>query len=98
MDFNFVIAFIGGIFGGTLFCVASKYLERETAKRKAHNASYTENNLLSQYNYAKARVNESKNDCSLSTRTVIPILKCEYKESDVNGTIEKRENEKQVSV
>lgn len=60
MDFNFVIAFIGGIFGGTLFCVASKYLERETAKRKAHNASDTENNLLSQYNYAIARVYESK--------------------------------------
>lgn len=98
MDFNFVIAFIGGIFGGTLFCVASKYLERETAKRKAHNASDTENNLLSQYNYAIARVYESKNDCGFSTITVIPILMCEDEESAVNGAKEQREYEKQVAL
>ena len=96
MDFNFVIAFIGGIFGGTLFCVASKYLERETAKRKDHNASDTENNLLSQYNYAIARVYEDKDDNGFPTMIVNPISMCEDETEAVIGAREQRKFEREV--
>ena len=56
MDYNLVIAFIGGIFGGVLFRLVSECFERKSKKGNQENVNDTEHGLLSQYHYAIERV------------------------------------------
>lgn len=98
MDFNFVIAFIGGIFGGLLFRLGSEYFERKNSEIKTKNASDTENSLLSQYRYAIARVYEDKDDNGFPTMIVKPISMCEDETEAVIGAREQRKSEREVVV
>ena len=96
MDYNIVIAFIGGIFGGLLFRLISEYLERKSHEIKTENANDTVSSLLSQYRYAIARVHEYKDDDGFPTITIKPISMCEYEEEAVNGAREQRKSEREV--
>lgn len=96
MDFNFVIAFIGGIFGGTLFKVISEYLERKSQDIKPENTNDIGNSLLSQYHYAIARVYEDKDDNGFPTMIVKPISMCEDETEAVIGAREQRKYEREV--
>ena len=96
MDYNIVIAFIGGIFGGLLFRLISEYLERKSHEIKTENANDTVSSLLSQYRYAIARVYEYKDDEGFPTITIKPISMCEYEEEAVNGAREQRKSEREV--
>ena len=96
MDYNIVIAFIGGIFGGLLFRLISEYLERKSHEIKTENANDTVSSLLSQYRYAIARVYEYKDDDGFPTITIKPISMCEYEEEAVNGAREQRKSEREV--
>lgn len=96
MDYNIVIAFIGGIFGGRLFRLISEYLERKSHEIKTENANDTVSSLLSQYRYAIARVYEYKDDDGFPTITIKPISMCEYEEEAVNGAREQRKSEREV--
>lgn len=96
MDFNFVIAFIGGIFGGLLFRLISEYFERKSQDIKLENTNDTGNSLLSQYHYAIARVYEDKDDDGFPIITIKPISMCEYEEEAVNGAREQRKYEREV--
>ena len=98
MDYNIVIAFIGGIFGGLLFRLISEYLERKSNEIKTENANDTVSSLLSQYRYAIARVYEYKDDDGFPTITIKPISMCEYEEEAVNGAREQRKSEREVVV
>ena len=96
MDYNIVIAFIGGIFGSLLFRLISEYLERKSHEIKTENANDTVSSLLSQYRYAIARVYEYKDDEGFPTITIKPISMCEYEEEAVNGAREQRKSEREV--
>ena len=80
MDYNIVIAFIGGIFGGLLFRLISEYLERKSHEIKTENANDTVSSLLSQYRYAIARVYEDKDDYGFQRIIIKPISMCECEE------------------
>ena len=96
MDFNFVIAFIGGIFGGLLFRLLSEYLGRKSQEIKSENENDAGNSLLSQYHYAIARVHEDKDNDGFPVITIKPISMCEYEEEAVNGAKEQRKSEREV--
>ena len=96
MDYNIVIAFIGGIFGGLLFRLISEYLERKSQKIKSKNTNDTGNSLLSQYHYAIARVYEDKDDNGFPTMIVKPISMCEDETEAVIGAREQRKYEREV--
>ena len=96
MDYNIVIAFIGGIFGSLLFRLISEYLERKSHEIKTENANDTVSSLLSQYRYAIARVYEYKDDDGFPTIIIKPISMCEYEEEAVNGAREQRKSEREV--
>ena len=96
MDFNFVIAFIGGIFGGLLFRLISEYFERKSQDIKPENTNNTGNSLLSQYHYAIARVYEDKDDNGFPTMIVKPISMCEDETEAVIGAREQRKYEREV--
>lgn len=96
MDYNIVIAFIGGIFGGLLFRLISEYLERKSHEIKTENANDTVSSLLSQYRYAIVRVYEDKDDDGFTIITIKPISMCEYEEEAVNGAREQRKYEREV--
>lgn len=96
MDFNFAIAFVGGIFGGLLFRLLSEYLERKSHEIKMTNTNDTGNSLLSQYHYAIARVYEDKDDNGFPTMIVKPISMCEDKTEAVIGAREQRKYEREV--
>lgn len=98
MDFNFVIAFIGGIFGGLVFRLTSEYLERKSQEIKSENTNDTGNRLLSQYHYAIARVYEDKDDDGFPEITIKPISMCKYEEEAVNGVREQRRYEREVVI
>ena len=96
MDYNLVIAFIGGIFGGLVFRLTSEYLERKSQEIKSENTNDTGNSLLSQYHYAIARVYEDKDDDGFPEITIKPISMCKYEEEAVNGAREQRRYEREV--
>ena len=96
MDYNLVIAFIGGIFGGLLFRLISGYFERKSKRGNQENANDTEHSLLSQYHYAIARVYEDKDDYGFQRIIIKPISMCECEEEAVNRAREKRKYEREV--
>ena len=98
MDYNIVIAFICGIFGGLLFRLILEYLERKSHEIKTENANDTGSSLLSQYRYAIARVYEYKDDDGFPTITIKPISMCKYEEEAVNGAREQRRYEREVVI
>lgn len=98
MDYNIVIAFIGGIFGGRLFRLISEYLERKSHEIKTENANDTVSSLLSQYRYAIARVYEGKDDKGFPTMTIKPLSICEDETEALIGAREQREYERQVAL
>lgn len=96
MDYNLVIAFIGGIFGGVLFRLVSECFERKSKKGNQENVNDTEHSLLSQYHYAIARVYEGKDDKGFPTMTIKPLSICEDETEALIGAREQREYERQV--
>ena len=98
MDYNLVIAFIGGIFGGVLFRLVSECFERKSKKGNQENVNDTEHSLLSQYHYAIARVYEGKDDKGFPTMTIKPLSMCEDESEAVIGAREQREYERQVAL
>lgn len=96
MDYNIVIAFIGGIFGGLLFRLISGYFEIKSKRGNQENANDTEHSLLSQYHYAIARVYEDKDDNGFPTMIVKPISMCEDETEAVIGAREQRKFEREV--
>lgn len=98
MDYNFAIAFIGGIFGGLLFRLISGYFEIKSKRGNQENANDTEHSLLSQYHYAIARVYEGKDDKGFPTMTIKPLSMCEDESVAVIGAREEREYERQVAL
>lgn len=96
MDYNIVIAFIGGIFGGLLFRLILEYLERKSHEIKTENANDTGSSLLFQYRYAIARVYEDKDDYGFQRIIIKPISMCECEEEAVNRAREKRKYEREV--
>lgn len=96
MDFNFVIAFIGGIFGGLLFILILKYFEITHKEIKPEKTNDIGNSLLSQYHYAIARVYEDKDDYGFQRIIIKPISMCECEEEAVNRAREKRKYEREV--
>lgn len=96
MDYNIVIAFIGGIFGGLLFRLLSEYFERKSHEIKTTNTNDTGNSLLFQYHYAIARVYEDKDDNGFPTMIVNPISMCEDETEAVIGAREQRKFEREV--
>ena len=98
MDYNLVIAFIGGIFGGLLFRLISEYFERKPKKGNQENVNDTEHSLLSQYHYAIAQVYEGKDDKGFPTMTIKPLSMCEDETEALIGAREQREYERQVAL
>lgn len=98
MDYNLVIAFIGGIFGGVLFRLVSECFERKSKKGSQENVNDTEHSLLSQYHYAIARVYEGKDDKGFPTMTIKPLSICEDETEALIGAREQREYERQVAL
>lgn len=98
MDYNLVIAFIGGIFGGLLFRLILEYFERKSKKGNQENVNDTEHSLLSQYHYAIARVYEGKDDKGFPTMTIKPLSMCEDETEAVIGARKQREYEMQVAL
>ena len=98
MEYNIVIAFIGGIFGGLLFRLILEYFERPTQEIKSENTNDTGNRLLSQYHYAIARVYEGKDDKGFPTMTIKPLSMCEDETEALIGAREEREYERQVAL
>lgn len=96
MDYNLVIAFIGGIFGGLLFRLISEYFERPTQEIKPEKTNDIGNSLLSQYHYAIARVYEGKDDKGFPTMTIKPLSMCEDETEAVIGAREQRKFEREV--
>ena len=98
MDYNLVITFIGGIFGGLLFRLISGYFERKSKRGNQENANDIEHSLLSQYHYAIARVYEGKDDKGFPTMIIKPLSMCEDESEAVIGAREEREYERQVAL
>lgn len=98
MEYNIVIAFIGGIFGGLLFRLILEYFERPTQEIKSENTNDTGNRLLSQYHYAIARVYEGKDDKGFPTMTIKPLSMCEDETEALIGAREEREYEMHVAL
>ena len=98
MDYNLVIAFIGGIFGGLLFRLILEYFERPTQEIKPEKTNDIGNSLLSQYHYAIARVYEGKDDKGFPTMTIKPLSMCEDETEALIGAREQREYEMQVAL
>lgn len=98
MDYNLVIAFIGGIFGGVLFRLVSECFERKSKKGNQENVNDTEHSLLSQYHYAIAQVYEGKDDKGFPTMTIKPLSMCEDETEALIGAREQREYERQVAL
>lgn len=98
MDYNLVIAFIGGIFGGLLFRLISGCFERKSKKGNQENVNDTEHSLLSQYHYAIARVYEGKDDKGFPTMTIKPLSMCEDETEALIGAREEREYEMHVAL
>ena len=98
MDYNLVIAFVGGIFGGLLFRLISEYFERKPKKGNQENVNDTEHSLLSQYHYAIAQVYEGKDDKGFPTMTIKPLSMCEDETETLIGAREQREYERQVAL
>lgn len=96
MDYNFVIAFVGGFFGGLLFRLISEYFERKSSEEKLKAANNTGYSLLSQYKYTIARVYEDKDDNGFPTMIVKPISMCEDETEAVIGAREQRKYEREV--
>ena len=98
MDCSLAIAFVGGIFGGTFFRLASEYFERKISETesKSEDISDEEQSLLSQYRYAIARVYENKSDDGFPIITIKPISTCEDEKEAVNGAREQRKYEREV--
>ena len=96
MDYNLVIAFIGGIFGGVLFRLVSECFERKSHEIKTTNTNDTGNSLLFQYHYAIARVYEDKDDNGFPTMIVKPISMCEDETEALIGAREQRKFEREV--
>ena len=97
MDYNLVIAFIGGIFGGVLFRLVSECFERKSKKGNQENANDKEHSLLSQYHYMRVRVYEGKDDKGFPTMTIKPLSMCEDETEALIGAREQREYERQVA-
>lgn len=98
MDYNIVIAFIGGIFGGLLFRLILEYFERPTQEIKPEKTNDIGNSLLSQYHYAIARVYEGKDDKGFPTMTIKPLSMCEDETEALIGAREEREYEMHVAL
>ena len=98
MDYNIVIAFIGGIFGGLLFRLISEYLERKSQQGNLENENDTEHSLLVQYHYAIARVYEGKDDNGFPIMTIKPLSMCEDETEALIGAREEREYEMHVAL
>lgn len=98
MDFNLVIAFIGGIFGGLLFILILKYFERTHKEIKPEKTNDIGNSLLSQYHYAIARVYEGKDDNGFPTMIIKPLSMYEDETEALIGAREEREYERQVAL
>ena len=96
MDYNIVIAFIGGIFGGLLFRLISEYLERKSQQGNLENENNTEHSLLFQYHYAIARVYEGKDDNGFPIMTIKPLSMCEDETEALIGARERRKYEREV--
>ena len=98
MDYNIVIAFIGGIFGGLLFRLISEYLETKSQQGNLENKNNTEHSLLFQYHYAIARVYEGKDDNGFPIMTIKPLSMCEDETEALIGAREEREYEMHVAL
>lgn len=98
MEYNIVIAFIGGIFGGLLFRLILEYFERPTQEIKPEKTNDIGNSLLSQYHYAIARVYEGKDDKGFPTMTIKPLSMCEDETEALIGAREEREYEMHVAL
>ena len=96
MDYNIVIAFIGGIFVEVLFRLISESFKRESQEIKPENVSDAEHSLLSQYHYAIARVYEGKDDKGFPTMTIRPLSMCKDETGAVNGAREQRKYESEI--
>ena len=96
MDYNFAIAFIGGIFGGLLFRLISGYFEIKSKRGNQENANDTEHSLLSQYHYVIARVYEGKDDNGFPIMTIKPLSMCEDETEALIGAREQRKFEREV--
>ena len=96
MEYNIVIAFIGGIFGGLLFRLILEYFERPTQEIKPEKTNDIGNSLLSQYHYAIARVYEGKDDKGFPTMTIKPLSMCEDETEALIGAREQRKFEREV--
>lgn len=98
MDYNIVIVFIGGIFGGLLFRLISEYFERKPQKGNQENVNDTEHSILSQYHYAIAQVYEGKDDKGFPTMTIKPLSMYEDETEALIGAREEREYEMHVAL
>ena len=98
MEYNIVIAFMGGIFGGLLFRLILEYFERPTQEIKPEKTNDIGNSLLSQYHYAIARVYEGKDDKGFPTMTIKPLSMCEDETEALIGAREEREYEMHVAL
>ena len=98
MDYNIVIAFIGGIFGGLLFRLILEYFETKSQQGNLENKNNTEHSLLFQYHYAIARVYEGKDDNGFPIMTIKPLSMCEDETEALIGAREEREYERQVAL
>ena len=98
MEYNIVIAFIGGIFGGLLFRLILEYFERPTQEIKPEKTNDIGNSLLSQYHYAIVRVYEGKDDKGFPTMTIKPLSMCEDETEALIGAREEREYEMHVAL
>lgn len=90
------VGIIGGVFGGLLYRLASEYFERKCLEIKPENVQEVEYSLLSQYQFAVARVYEDKDDKGFPIMTIKPISMCEDEKEAVNGAREQREYEREV--
>lgn len=98
MDYNIVIAFIGGIFGGLLFRLILEYFETKSQQGNLENKNNTEHSLLFQYHYAIAQVYEGKDDKGFPTMTIKPLSMYEDETEALIGAREEREYERQVAL
>ena len=98
MDYNIVIAFIGGIFGGLLFRLILEYFETKSQQGNLENKNNTEHSLLFQYHYAIARVYEGKDDNGFPIMTIKPLSMCEDETEALIGAREEREYEMHVAL
>ena len=98
MEYNIVIAFIGGIFGGLLFRLILEYFETKSQQGNLENKNNTEHSLLFQDHYAIARVYEGKDDNGFPIMTIKPLSMCEDETEALIGAREEREYEMHVAL